>query len=381
MEIYVVQPDDSVEKIAGIFGADPEAVIYANQLSEPYLLAEGQALLIPGAASPWRERRPLAHVLGYAYPFISPWVLAESLPYLSALLIFSYGFTEDGELVEPALDDQWMIRACGEQGTRPVLTFTSIGPDGRFQSSLVEQLLKRPSLQEKVLWELGRMMREKGFQGLDFDFEYIPAQEGLHYADFVGLARRVMNLFGYPVSVALAPKTSGKQKGLLYEGMDYGLLGQAANQCFLMTYEWGYTYGPPMAVAPLHMVRRVAEYALTEIPANQLILGIPNYGYDWPLPYERGTTKAKTLGNVEAARLAALKGAVIRFDERAQSPYFHYKQDGVRHEVWFEDVRSYEAKFRLVQELGLKGFGFWQMMQLFRAGLLLAEDMFRILKP
>ena len=35
MEIYVVQPDDSVEKIAGIFGADPEAVIYANQLSEP----------------------------------------------------------------------------------------------------------------------------------------------------------------------------------------------------------------------------------------------------------------------------------------------------------------------------------------------------------
>ena len=284
MEIYVVQPDDSVEKIAGIFGADPEAVIYANQLSEPYLLAQGQALLIPGAASPWRERRPLAHVLGYAYPFISPWVLAESLPYLSALLIFSYGFTEDGELVEPVLDDQWMIRACGEQGTRPVLTFTSIGSDGRFQSSLVEQLLKRPSLQEKVLWELGRMMREKGFQGLDFDFEYIPAQEGLHYADFVGLARRVMNLFGYPVSVALAPKTSGEQKGLLYEGMDYGLLGQAANQCFLMTYEWGYSYGPPMAVAPLHMVRRVAEYALTEIPANQLILGIPNYGYDGPLP-------------------------------------------------------------------------------------------------
>ena len=165
MEIYVVQPDDSVEKIAGIFGADPEAVIYANQLSEPYLLAEGQALLIPGAASPWRERRPLAHVLGYAYPFISPWVLAESLPYLSALLIFSYGFTEDGELVEPVLDDQWMIRACGEQGTRPVLTFTSIGSDGRFQSSLVEQLLKRPSLQEKVLWELGRMMRERDFRG------------------------------------------------------------------------------------------------------------------------------------------------------------------------------------------------------------------------
>lgn len=189
-----------------------------------------------------------------------------------------------------------------------------------------------------------------------------------------------MNLFGYPVSVALAPKTRKDQQGLLYEGMDYGLLGQAANQVMLMTYEWGYTYGPPMAVAPFHMVRRVAEYALTEIPADRIILGVPNYGYDWPLPYERGSTRARTLGNVEAVQLAVSKGALIEFDEEAQSPYFHYLQDGVRHEVWFEDVRSYEAKFRLVRELNLKGVGFWQMMQLFRAGLLLARDRFRILK-
>lgn len=381
MEVYIVQPQDSIEKIARILNADPEAIIYANQLSEPYDLVPGQALLIPGAASQRRENRPFAHVMGYAYPFISPQTLAESLPYLSALLVFSYGFTEEGDLVEPVLDDRWMIQACGEQGTRPFLTFTSIGPDGRFQSSLVQQLLQRPALQEKVIWELGRVIHEKGFMGLDMDFEYIPAEERVHYADFVELARKVMNLFGYPVSVALAPKTSGEQKGLLYEGIDYGLLGQAANQSFLMTYEWGYTYGPPMAVAPLHMVRRVAEYALTEIPANQLILGIPNYGYDWPLPYERGTTKASTIGNREAVQLAVSVGASIQYDEQAQSPYFHYQKDGVRHEVWFEDVRSYEAKYRLVQELGLKGFGFWQMMKLFRAGLLLADDMFQIIKP
>ena len=223
-------------------------------------------------------------------------------------------------------------------------------------------------------------MGQKGFQGLDIDFEYIPGEEKENFADFVELARQVMNLFGYPVSVALAPKTRKDQQGLLYEGMDYGLLGQAANQVMLMTYEWGYTYGPPMAVAPLHMVRRVAEYALTEIPADRIILGVPNYGYDWPLPYERGSTRARTLGNVEAVQLAVSKGALIEFDEEAQSPYFHYLQDGVRHEVWFEDVRSYEAKFRLVRELNLKGVGFWQMMQLFRAGLLLARDRFRILK-
>lgn len=379
MEIYVVQQGDSVERISRIQNVRAEEVIYINQLVYPYTLAVGQALLIPTAS--WQENsRPLAHVLGYAYPFISPWVLSESLPDLTALHVFSYGFTEDGQLVEPVLDDTWMIEASTGQGTRPVLTLTSIGPDGRFHSSLIQVLLESRSLQEKILWQLGAVMGQKGFQGLDIDFEYIPGEEKENFADFVDLARQVMNLFGYPVSVALVPKTRKDQQGLLYEGMDYGLLGQAANQVMLMTYEWGYAYGPPMAVAPLHMVRRVAEYALTEIPADRIILGVPNYGYDWPLPYERGSTRARTLGNVEAVQLAVSKGALIEFDEEAQSPYFHYLQDGVRHEVWFEDVRSYEAKFRLVRELNLKGVGFWQMMQLFRAGLLLARDRFRILK-
>ena len=135
-----------------------------------------------------------------------------------------------------------------------------------------------------------------------------------------------------------------------------------------------------MAVAPIHMVRRVAEYALTEIPAEKILLGIPNYGYDWPLPYERGVTKARTLGNVEAVQLAIEHGAVIRYDAQAQSPYFHYMKNGIRHEVWFEDVRSYRAKFALIKELGLRGAGFWQMMQLFRAGLILMADVFEISK-
>lgn len=39
---------------------------------------------------------------------------------------------------------------------------------------------------------------------------------------------------------------------------------------------WGYTYGPPMAVAPLNQVTRVVDYALTEIPKEKIWMGIPN---------------------------------------------------------------------------------------------------------
>lgn len=152
-------------------------------------------------------------------------------------------------------------------------------------------------------------------------------------------------------------------------------MGAAANSVLLMTYEWGYTYGPPMAVAPVNKVREVIEYAVTQIPRNKIDMGIPNYGYDWPLPYVQGVTKARTIGNVEAVQIAVREGAQIQFDEESQSPYFNYNKGNVQHEVWFEDVRSLQAKFNLIKEFGLRGAGYWQIMRLFRANwLLLAEN-------
>ena len=139
----------------------------------------------------------------------------------------------------------------------------------------------------------------------------------MEYADFVRRATQVLKIFGYTVTVALAPKTSAQQRGLLYEGIDYRLLGEAANHVMLMTYEWGYSQGPPMAVAPINMVRKVVEYAVSEIPPEKIILGIPNYGYDWPLPFERGVTRARSLGTLEAVKLAVDFGVDIRFDETA----------------------------------------------------------------
>lgn len=126
------------------------------------------------------------------------------------------------------------------------------------------------------------------------------------------------------------------------------------------------------------MVRRVVEYAVTEIPPEKIKLGIPNYGYDWPLPYERGVTRARTIGNIEAVQIAIEHGVNIQFDEIAQSPFFRYTEEGIEHEVWFEDVRSMRAKFGLIQEFGLVGAGYWQLMQLFRANWLLMADTFWI---
>ncbi len=376
MQIYVVQTGDNVDSIAEMFGISVESLILDNQISYPYRLAVGQALYIRDNTQE-EERIPL-YTGGYAYPFIDRTTLEETLPFLTDIYVFSYGFTMEGNLIPPTSDDMWMIEASLAGGVRPILTLTPLGADGRFNNNLVSAAVRDMEVQQRLIWELGRTVQEKGFGGVDIDFEYVQPEDRVPLAQFVRRLTQIMNLFGYQVSVALAPKTSSDQQGLLYEGIDYGLLGGAANRVMLMTYEWGYSYGPPMAVAPINMVRRVVDYAVTEISRDKISLGIPNYGYDWPLPYERGETKARTISNQEAVELAVDYGVEIQFDETAQSPYFRYWQYGIQHEVWFEDVRSMKAKFDLVLEYGLSGVGYWQLMNFFRANWLLLEDMFLI---
>lgn len=378
MQIYVVREGDNIDKIAAAFGVSAEEIAYDNQISAPYPLAIGQALLIPGAGN--AEQKRAVRVNGYAYPYIQDWVLSETLPYLTNLSVFSYGFTTSGDLVPPGTDDSRMIGQAWQQGTAPVLVLTPFDQTGMFNNYLISAITHDLTAQQNLIDQLFLTMEEKGFAGIDLDFEYILPQDRVAYADFVTNVRAQAAPRGYFVSVALAPKTSADQKGLLYEGKDYRLLGAAADSVLLMTYEWGYTYGPPMAVAPVNKVREVVEYAVTEIPREKIDLGIPNYGYDWTLPFVQGTSRARSIGNVEAVRIAVENGARIEFDQTAMSPFFHYEKDGVEHEVWFEDVRSMKEKFHLVTEYGLRGVGYWQIMRLFRANWLLLDDMFDIIK-
>lgn len=376
MDIYIVKQGDTVDLIASYYDIPVSSIIYDNQLVYPYALAIGQALLINTGKTP--SAFYPAVVGGYAYPYIRESVLEETLSYLTSLYVFSYGFTPEGELIPPETDDTFMITAALNAGVSPVLTLTPFGPDGRFNNFLITTLVNNAEVKQTLLENLLSTLSEKKFQGVDIDFEYILPEDRIPFADFVAETRNYLSPYGYHVSVALAPKTSDNQQGLLYEGKDYALLGAAADSVLLMTYEWGYTYGPPMAVAPINKVREVVDYAVTRIDPAKIALGIPNYGYDWTLPFVQGESAAKVVGNVEAMQLAASVGAVIQFDETAMSPFFRYEKDGTEHEVWFEDVRSLKEKFSLLPAYGLRGMGYWQIMRLFRANWLLLADTFQI---
>lgn len=239
MEIYIVKRGDSVDSIAQNFQVPVESLLYDNQLSAPYRLAIGQALLIP--TEPADPGRRAIRSGGYAYPYIEPMILEQTLPWLSDLYVFSYGFTREGTLLPPPMDDSFMIAMAKANNTHPVLSLTPLDENNAFNNMLIHDLLQNEAAIQALISNLVETVIQKGFEGVDLDFEYILADDRDSYVAFVRRVQEAINELGYETSVALAPKTSAAQRGLLYEGKDYPGLGAAADSVLLMTYEWGYT--------------------------------------------------------------------------------------------------------------------------------------------
>ncbi len=185
-------------------------------------------------------------VNSYAYPNIQPSLLREQLPYLTYLTPFTYGITSGGSAVIP--NDTELIRIAGEYGVDTLLHLSTLTEGGNFSSERASLIFGNPELQTSLIDELTEIAQQKGFDGIDVDFEFINPAERFDYIQFLQELRLRLNPLGLPLFSALAPKTSDTQRGTLYEGHDYAGIGAAVNYVLLMTYEWGYTFGPPYVI-------------------------------------------------------------------------------------------------------------------------------------
>ncbi|MBQ7119108.1 MAG: LysM peptidoglycan-binding domain-containing protein [Oscillospiraceae bacterium] len=374
MEIYVVRQGDTLSSIGELYGFSAAFLSETNGISLEVPLVVGQTVVIP---TPSVGAKYEASVYGYAYPFINIPLLRSTMPYMTYLVPFTYGITRSGELVP--LNDEELLDIASEFGKGALMHLSTLTESGGFDSSLADIVINDMAARENLIENVISTILQKGYRALDIDFEFIPSRNAAGYASLVSEFRTRLAPYGVFVLVALAPKTSDNQPGLLYEGHNYSLLGSAADFVLLMTYEWGYTYGPPQAVAPLPNVRRVIEYALSRIPSEKIYLGIPNYGYDWTLPYISGESRATSISNVYAVELARRYGVDILYDEVSESPYFNYTDENGRvHEVHFEDARSIFAKLSLIPEYQLFGAGYWNLMRPFPQNLLVLDDVFDI---
>lgn len=230
---YTVQPGDTLDSIA----RNEEMSVNALLRNNPVL--RGESNIVPGQELVLSYRQPKLGTLsvnGYAYPFVDRGLLQRTLPYLTNLTPFTYGFTAEGELV--MLDDQFMLAAAQQMRVSPLLHLSTLTGDGSFSNELAHIALNDQRVQDALIENLVQVMEEKNYRGLDVDFEYVFAEDAVPYAQFIARLRERLSPMGLPVIVALAPKVFADQAGLLYQGHNYRLLSQAADQVLLMTYEW-----------------------------------------------------------------------------------------------------------------------------------------------
>lgn len=372
-----VQPGQSLYIISRLYGTTVAELARINGISPNSILLVGQRLYIPQ-----RKKREI-EVLLYVEPREQNLTettaeVKERVDDLTYLAMFSYEAQRDGSLKAPPIGEIPQIATDARVLNAMVISNLE---NFAFSSELAHVLFTDMTVQNRLFENIVRTAKRVGFKDIHFDFEFLRPADRELYNSFLRNAKARFKPAGLTLSTALAPKTSANVTGI-YGAIDYKAHGEICDFVTLMTYEWGYSYSDPQAVSPINQVRRVVEFAVSQIPREKIFLGQNLYGYDWKYPYPPETgVAAKALSPQQAINLAIRQNANIQYDPIAQAPFFLYwDNEGVRHDVWFEDARSIQAKFNLLKEFNLRGIMYWKLGLAFPQNWLLLNDNFTIKK-
>ncbi|MEK5173535.1 LysM peptidoglycan-binding domain-containing protein [Heyndrickxia sp. FSL W8-0496] len=373
IQYHTVRSGETLWSIAQRYGVSITSLTQINRVLNPANLYVGQVLRIPETSLPIKEVNAYITSLGES----GAREVRQLGRYLTYISPFTYSIKEDGSLTE--LSEAAVLDAARVEQVAPLMVVTNF-TNSEFNSDLAATILRNPSLQNTMIDQLLSKMREKGYSGVNFDFEYVYPEDRENYNDFLRQVVTKLHPEGFLVSTALAPKISSDQKGILYEAHDYAAQGEIVDFIVLMTYEWGWAGGKPWAIAPINEVKRVLDYAVTVIPRQKIMMGAPLYGRDWKIPWKEGTI-AKTVSSQQALSLASKYGASIQYNTTYQSPFFRYTdENGQQHEVWFEDARSAQAKFDVVKNYRLRGISYWVLGSPFPQNWLVQQNNFNARK-
>ncbi|GHT94180.1 hypothetical protein FACS1894141_0350 [Spirochaetia bacterium] len=190
----------------------------------------------------------------------------------------------------------------------------------------------------------------KAYDGLQIDFENIPARDGDTFRSFLGELKR--GLGDKMLTIALKART----RTIRDDVYDYGKIKPLVDRILVMAYDEHWSSSAPGSIASLDWCRSIAAYAMETVGPEKLIMGLPFYGRTWGNVntfrafYYSGIERIKRENNVTEVRRE--KGI----------PTFSYEIP-VTVTVYYEDVFSLSSRLELYRTMGVQAAGFWTLGQ------------------
>jgi spore germination protein len=347
---YQIKAGDHIWQLAHQFNVDPSAILAANPGIDPTHLFIGQIINIPST-----EKLEIA-TLGFLVPSSVSKDLAtlDSISrHLTYIAIVAYSITEVGFAFN-MIEDASLVARCHRLNITPLLMLRNLA-ENDFSAELAGRVLENPTYRRNLVASIVNLTRQRGFGGVSIDFEFVPPARRHDFIMF--LTDLKIGLGEFLLHVNVHAKTADIPTNRIIGAYDYAAIGNVADIVAVMTMDYGYPGGPPDPVAPINWMEQVIQYSITQINPRKLQIALPLYGYDKVVP----TNATQALSVLAAQNKAISTGSSIEFENIAKSPWFRYWQGVKEHVVWFEDIRSYIEKYRLLDIYQLVGTTFWQI--------------------
>ncbi len=218
---------------------------------------------------------------------------------------------------------------------------------------------------KKHIAALIALAKEHTFSGIDVDYEGLGATNKDTYTSFIGDLRNESKAAGLKLAVTVEARLGSTQP------MDWPALANLTDQVRIMVYDYhSRDTDVPGPIAPIGWLKEVLDDAITKIPRQQIIVGLPNYGYDWTEPTDTASSwsgvgisynNALALSNEYGTPIVRATGIDSRGYDIGSVPTLTYTKDGRRHTLFLEDSESLIAKQQLAKQYQVGGTIVWSV--------------------
>lgn len=191
----------------------------------------------------------------------------------------------------------------------------------------------------------------KNYDGLQIDFELIPARDEKNFKSFLKLLRKSIGK-NKMLSVCVPARMNPKQDDVY----DYASLGPYVDRVFIMAYDQHWATSRPGPVAGMDWCRSIADHALRELPPEKIIMGMPFYGRTWASP---NYSKAWYNSGINRILRENKSPQIRRTDE---IPHFSFKAE-ITVTGYFDDKESLASRCQMLKEKNILNTGFWRIGQ------------------